>query len=868
MTEILLVEDSRVDALLLKTSLERRGDVSVTHVARLDEALQQLRDRRFDVVLLDLGLPDSEGLDTVLRMLASQPDVPIVVVSALEDEDLAIQVMQAGAQDFLVKGLMLERVLVRSIRYALERRRTQAVEAQYRDIFENAVEGFFQTTPEGQFISANPALLRMYGYQSLAELQTVVTDIGRQLYVDPTLRERFGRTMENLHIVSGFEAQMRTRDGRTIWVSESVRTVRDEHGKLLRYEGTVEDITARKQSEAEALAANDMLRAIELAQSQFIASADPVEVFDGMLNSLLALTQSEYGFIGEVLTTAEGELYLKAHAITNIAWNAETRALYEQRAPNLEFFNLKTLFGEVMTTGQPVIANDPLNDPRRGGLPSGHPHMGAFLGLPFHHGERLIGMVGIANRPGGYNQTDVDSLQPFLAMCANMIEALRNDMRRKQAEAAVLAANTELEEALHRLKSAAERMAEQERLRALGTMVSGIAHDFNNSLSPILGFSEILLMDDKYLEDKERVRRYARMIHLAATDAASVVRRMQEFYRPSDSGKRFVAVRVDALIEQVLGLTQLKWKDQALAAGGTVRIVTEIGEVPAIAGNEHELREVLTNLIFNAVDAMPQGGTITIRTMRDEGLGMRDETATASESSALISHPSSVIPHPSSLIPHPSSLIPHPSAIILEVSDTGVGMDDEQRKQCLEPFYTTKGAQGTGLGLSVTYSIIERHQGELEIDSEPGRGTTVRLRLPAFRGESAAEGQAPGAKLRSLRVLLIDDEALVREATQALLSADGHTVDTASDGASALQLFHANQYDLVILDRAMPEVNGDQLAEFIAQHRPGTPVIMLTGFGEMMKHAGECPPGVTTVVGKPVTAAALRKALAEATRRD
>lgn len=218
----------------------------------------------------------------------------------------------------------------------------------------------------------------------------------------------------------------------------------DYRGHLWQYK----DVTDRKRSKEALQDSNALLEVITEAQSQFITKADTRSLFDSLLTSLLELTQSEYGFIGEVLFTQDGapymeeaymkmrgKPYLKAHAITNIAWSEETRAFYDAHAPGgMEFHNLATLFGAVMTTGETVIANDPTNDPRRGGLPDGHPPLNAFLGVPFYSDRQMVGMVGIANRPGGYDKALVDYLQPFLATCSNIIEAYRNDKRRQQAE--------------------------------------------------------------------------------------------------------------------------------------------------------------------------------------------------------------------------------------------------------------------------------------------------------------------------------------------------------------------------------------------------------------------------------------------------
>ena len=206
------------------------------------------------------------------------------------------------------------------------------------------------------------------------------------------------------------------------------------------------ELRAREASEA-------LLKTLRTAQARFMADAAPDVLFDELLRELLPLTGSEYGFIAELLSTKSGSPYLKSLSLTNIAWNEETRRFYEKHAPEgLEFYNMRSLFGAAITTGRPVIANAPATDPRRGGLPAGHPPLRAFLGLPFRQGDRIVGMVGIANRPGGYDWETVDFLQPFLETCAHIIEARRNDTRRREAEEALRRARDEALEAT-RLKS-------------------------------------------------------------------------------------------------------------------------------------------------------------------------------------------------------------------------------------------------------------------------------------------------------------------------------------------------------------------------------------------------------------------------------
>ena len=403
-----------------------------------------------------------------------------------------------------------------------------------------------------------------------------------------------------------------------------------------------------------------------------------------------------------------------------------------------------------------------------------------------------------------------------------MVGTVHDTTDQKQADEALRESERRLRKALEELKATQQQVLQQERLRALGQMASGIAHDFNNALSPIMGFSELLLDVPQHLSDRDKATRYLKIINIAAKDAASIVRRLREFYRTRDEDEHLIPISLNQIARHAISLTQPRWKDQALAAGITVRIATDLQTVPLVVANESEIREALLNLIFNAVDAMPQGGTITIRTRSRDG------------------------------------------SAELEVSDTGTGMTEEVRGRCLEPFFSTKGEHGTGLGLAMVYGIIERHHGRIDIDSEPGRGTTVTLRLPVeAEPEVKDKTQEAVAPSRRCRILVVDDEPLMCEVLTEYLTRDGHTVETAANGREGLEKFHRDWFDVVITDRGMPEMSGDQMAASIKRTAPTKPVILLTGFGDLILAAGEKPAGIDSVISKPVTAAALRKALAD-----
>jgi|GEM_PF-1688690 len=280
------------------------------------------------------------------------------------------------------------------------------------------------------------------------------------------------------------------------------------------------------------------------------------------------------------------------------------------------------------------------------------------------------------------------SLVTFKSRPAIML-ITRDTTERKRNEEQLRESNRRLTQALEELGQAQHQMVSQERLNALGQMASGIVHDFNNALTPILGFTSILIDNPEKLEDRATTLQYLNLCHSAGEDAARIVSRLRDFYRPRDQAEPFVSLNVNDVVRHVHDLTQYVWKDKAVSEGKTVALALNLGVVPSVTGNLTELTEVLTNLIINAVDAIPASGSITIRTTLEN------------------------------------------ESVVLEVHDSGAGMPEEIRRRCFEPFFTTKGNKGTGLGLAVAYGIIQRHGGRIAVDSQVGVGTTFRIWLPA-----------------------------------------------------------------------------------------------------------------------------------------
>jgi signal transduction histidine kinase/ActR/RegA family two-component response regulator len=394
-----------------------------------------------------------------------------------------------------------------------------------------------------------------------------------------------------------------------------------------------------------------------------------------------------------------------------------------------------------------------------------------------------------------------------------------------------------LQQAYDDLRQSQQAVMQQERLRALGQMASGIAHDINNAISPVALYTESLLENEPGLS--ARARDYLETIQHAIEDVAATVARMREFYRQREPQLTLAPVHMNRLVQQVIDLSRARWSDMPQQKGLMIEVKTEFApDLPAVMGVESEIREAFINLIFNAVDAMSQGGVLTLRTK-------------FAGSSVLAG----------------SQDVP---CVQVEVADSGAGMDEETRRRCLEPFFTTKGERGTGLGLAMVYGMVQRHSADIEIESAVGKGTTVRLSfsVPATPAAETAEPGVSFALPSRLRVLVVDDDPLLLKSLRDILETDGHVVAVANGGQAGIDAFRASlestdRFAVVITDLGMPYVDGRKVASTVKEGSPATPVIMLTGWGQRLMIEGDVPAGVDFVLSKPPKLRELREALAQ-----
>jgi signal transduction histidine kinase/CheY-like chemotaxis protein len=444
------------------------------------------------------------------------------------------------------------------------------------------------------------------------------------------------------------------------------------------------------------------------------------------------------------------------------------------------------------------------------------------VAVPLMVEDKLFGVLVAARlKPDDFSSGDSE----FLRLLSDHVALAAHQAR----------LHTDLEKAYNDLRRTQATVLQQERLKALGQMASGIAHDVNNALSPVIGFSELILRGDNNLN--QNVKKYLGHIRTAGEDIAHIVARLREFYRTREVNESLQQLSVNKLVEQVVDMTRPRWRDIPQSNGTTIEVETDLAsDVPRLAGIESEIREAITNLVLNAVDAMPNGGKITIST--------------------------NVIRHDGS-----QNGSKHPLKVTLAVSDTGTGMDEETRKRCLEPFFSTKGKRGTGLGLAMVYGVMERHEGGIDIQSEPGKGTTFSLVFPVRAASCDMDDEREtSTAMEPMQILCIDDETLLRELLKEILEREGHQVVLRDNGQSGLDEFRSahqrnKPFDVVITDLGMPHMDGRQVAKTIKLESPRTPIVMLTGWGAFIKEDGSGPDEVDGILSKPPRSRELRDML-------
>jgi PAS domain S-box-containing protein len=698
------------------------------------------------------------------------------------------------------------------VRDVSERKKTEETRARLAAIVESSDDAIISKTMDGVILTWNPGAQRLFGYSSEEAvgkpmMMLIPPERGSE---EPAILARVASGERVAH----FETVRTRKDGKRIDVSVTISPMKDSLGRIVGASTSARDTTERKASEERAQAQLARLSLLHQITRAVGGRQDLASIYQVVLLSLEEHLRFDFGCICNY-EAARPELTVVHVGAGSQPMGIEL-ALTEQAHIPIDANGLsRCVRGQLVY--EPDTRDVKMPFPQRLAAAGLH----SLVVAPLVVESKVFGVLVAARREAqSFSSGECEfllQLSEHVALAAHQAEL-----------------HASLQRAYDDLRQTQQAVMQQERLRALGQMASGIAHDINNAISPMALSTEMLLESGSDLSP--RARRHLEMIQRATDDVAQTVARMKEFYRQREPQLTLSRVHMNALAQQVVDLTRARWSDMPQQQGVVIEMRTEFApNLPAIMGVESEIREALINLIFNAVDSMPSGGTLTLRTRVEEH----------SESSSKVH-----------------------DDLVTEVADSGVGMDEETRRRCLEPFYTTKGERGTGLGLAMVYGVVQRHSADLEIESTPGKGTTVRLSfaVPVEVADDHGQPETPRAGPTRLRILVVDDDPLIIRVLCETLESDGHDVITANGGQAGIDAFCAAQgrgkpFSIVITDLGMPHVDGRRVASFVKGASDSTPVILLTGWGQRLLAEGEVPPDVDRVLSKPPKLRDLREAL-------
>jgi signal transduction histidine kinase/ActR/RegA family two-component response regulator len=513
------------------------------------------------------------------------------------------------------------------------------------------------------------------------------------------------------------------------------------------------------------------------------STLDLVDLF----KKALELLKDRFGYAAcsiFLLDRAEDELYIKQVTGRNL-----------EEAKKRRFrVGIDGIVGWVAKTGELVYAPDVSKDSRY--IP-GNSSIKSEAAFPLKVRDQLFGVLDIeSDELYGFDEEDLKTLSSFASQMSISIENAQ--------------LFSDLKQTLQELRQAQDQVVQAEKLRAMGELASGVAHDFNNVLAVVLGNTQLLLHQLEHLGPEE-IREGLKVIERSSKDGAETIRRIQEFTGVRRD-REFISLSLNEIVTEVVNITQPRWRDQTQKKGVQIELTTYLGDIPLIMGNPSEVREVLTNIIFNAVDAMSKGGKLTVTTQ--------------------------------------------PQAedwVEVRIADTGIGMTEDVKKRVFDPFFTTKGVTNSGLGMSVSYGIIKRHGGEILIESEPQKGTTFIIHLPTGYGEeeTVVKEVSVSKESRRARILVIDDEDSVRDILSRMLKTKGHRVVVAPNGEEGIERFRAEAFDLVFTDLGMPKLSGWDVGKAIKGINPKTPIAMITGWGVELDREKLNESGIDLIISKP-----------------
>src|ERR1700756_4124314 len=580
---------------------------------------------------------------------------------------------------------------------------------------------------EGKVTAWNPAAERVFGWRAEEVL-------GKQAEIVPQDKAReitdlSQKTMSG-EVTLGLETIRVNRQGLRFPASVSSAPVFDEDGTISGMVRVIEDISERKKTELELHEKSAVLTAVTQALTDFLDSGNWSAASQHLLRFAIEQTQSQYGFLGVIL---EGPV-LRVLAHDGVTWDVKlNRALYDEKMQQhattgyFEIAHVHNLLGEVITKGEPVISNFPEKDPRSGGLPAGHPSMRAFLGVPIFKGQQAVGLIGVANRPGGYTGQELRYLETMSQATGVLYDNYRQNLKHAALEA--------------QQESLEAQMRQAQKMEVLGRLAGGVAHDFNNLLMVMGGSSELL---ERLLPKDSTARVYLDQIQRTTEKAAAITRQLLAFSR-----KQVLEIRA---MDLHAALTASEFMLPRLLGSDVELTFRHEASNSWILSDPAQIEQVIMNLAVNSRDAMPEGGRLMVSTRNAQHLPEAGDSAG------------------------------NQAWVVLEVEDTGTGMDEQTRARIFEPFFTTKpDGKGTGLGLATVYGIVKQIGGHIRVEATPGQGKRFEIFFPVTEARAAAKASDPPAATDAhagidATILIADDESGLRHAIVEILRSNGYKV--------------------------------------------------------------------------------------------
>lgn len=770
--------------------------------------------------------------------------------------------------------------------------------ALQKAILDSADYTIISTAVDGTILTFNAAAERLLGYtkeEVVGKTTPAIVHLPAEVAARAeTLSRELGRP-----VAPGFEAFVAKaalggadenewtyvrKDGSHFSVLLSVTALRGAAGEVTGYLGIGQDISQRKRDQG-------LLDVIRRAQSQYIRETDPHALYEGLLADIVHLTDSQFGFIGEVYRGGDGRPALRMLAISDVAWDASSRALFDAHRENgMVFTNMDTLFGTAILSGQPVIANEAGRDPRSGGTPPGHPPIKAFLGAPVFQGEELIAVVALANRPGGYSETLLAFLQPFLSTVANITGAVRNEERRRQAEADLNRFKNVLDNTLDMLF-----MFEPEHLCFVyvnAGAVASMAYSREELLSmtpyqiqPTLTEQEFRQRISPLLMGMKQSTSYESVFHRKdGTDFPVEV--FLQYVQPTGADGLFVAIvrditerrKVDRLKNEFVSTVSHELRTPltsirgalGLVAGGAaghvaeqakglidiayknserlVRLINDILDVEKIESGKmrfdiglHELEPLVRQALVENRSYGEQYGVAFSLAWNASRVRVRvDPDRFIQVMSNLLSNAAKFSSRGSTV---QVDVHRNTDIVWLEVRDQGPGIPAEFHDKIFQKFSQADASDsrregGTGLGLAISKAIIESMGGRIGFRSPPGEGATFFIELPLWQEELTHLDGGGDIRPGQSRVLICDDDRDVAEVMGAMLSAAGYAVDVAHDAAQARHALENGRYALLLLDLVLPGQDGISLIRELRANPAlrDTPIVVVSVKAIESKH--------------------------------